>query len=73
MVAVLGKTPDTDGALAAELIAEMQMDVSSIRGKRESFLFVVTEQRLLIFGSDKRGTILWNVSYFRTYGSFLRG
>ena len=57
MVAVLGKTSDTDGALAAELIAEMQMDVSSIRGKRESFLFVVTEQRLLIFGSDKRGTI----------------
>lgn len=57
VVAVLGKTPDTDGALAAELIAEMQMDVSSIRGKRESFLFVVTEQRLLIFGSDKRGTI----------------
>lgn len=57
VVAVLGKTSDTDGALAAELIAEMQMDVSSIRGKRESFLFVVTEQRLLIFGSDKRGTI----------------
>ena len=43
VVAVLGKTSDTDGALAAELIAEMQMDVSSIRGKRESFLFVVTE------------------------------
>ncbi len=34
----------------------MQMDVSSIRGK-ERVLFVVTEQRLLIFGSDKRGTI----------------
>lgn len=49
VVAVLGKTSDTDGALAAELIAEMQMDVSSIRGKRESFLFVVTEQRQILF------------------------
>lgn len=38
VVAVLGKTSDTDGALAAELIAEMQMDVSSIRGKERVFV-----------------------------------
>ncbi len=52
--ATLGKAP-----MAEKLAADngLSAELSKINGKRESYIFAVRADRLVIIGSDKRGTI----------------
>ena len=55
--ATLGKS-----ALAEKIASQIEFSslvkvASKIRGKREVYIFAVTKERLIILGSDKRGTI----------------
>ena len=52
IVGTIGKSKIID-----RLIAEKKIDVSSVRGKWESFLIQTVDNYLVVAGSDKRGTI----------------
>lgn len=52
VVGTIGKS-----RLIDRLIAEHRIDVSSIKGKWESYIIKATGNQLIIAGSDKRGTI----------------
>ena len=52
LVGTIGKSQIID-----QLIAEKKIDVSTIKGKWESFLIQTVDDHLVIVGSDKRGTI----------------
>lgn len=52
VIGTIGKSRIID-----QLIASKKLDVSSIRGKWESFLIQTIDGQLVVAGSDKRGTI----------------
>ena len=54
LFATLGKSP-----LAEKLASEngLSAEVSKITGKRECYVFAVKSDKIIIIGSDKRGTI----------------
>ena len=52
LIGTVGKSPLID-----QLVAEDKLDVSSIKGKWESFLIQTVDGNLIVAGSDKRGTI----------------
>ena len=54
LFATLGKTPFAE-KLAAE--GGLTADVAKIRGKRECYVFAVRSDKIVIIGSDKRGSI----------------
>ena len=51
------KNPIFVGTVEDKLIADLDVDVSAIKGKREVYKIMVKNDALIIVGSDKRGTI----------------